>query len=244
MTVLSLLESVRTVQSYVVVFMKLSVGERGHRPDTNLQKHVGDFLVACLDVVSDLEKMTLTNKFVWNTFDFCSLSDSWHRGHFIYFIAIFINPEWHTPAQAHKDFSKQLTRIVKLHWQLQSFMHVIKGRQSLSMCFQSFQGDLQTDTWRPRHPNHLRCQHVQAPSSTEVAATISMKGMRNKRKWDVLAHKAQISLKSHSVSQLNTTTHYDIQICKGNHYILFLFCCVGVNSGYQSLSRRPVVPSQ
>lgn len=43
--------------------MTLSAGELGHRPDTNLQKHVRD--KASLDVVGDMEKMTLTNKLVF-----------------------------------------------------------------------------------------------------------------------------------------------------------------------------------
>lgn len=44
--------------------MTLSVGELGHRPDTNLQKHVGGSSAASQDVVSEVEKMTLTNKLV------------------------------------------------------------------------------------------------------------------------------------------------------------------------------------
>lgn len=43
--------------------MTLSALKLGRRPDTNLQKHVRD--KASLDVVGDIEKMTLTNKLVF-----------------------------------------------------------------------------------------------------------------------------------------------------------------------------------
>ncbi len=39
--------------------MTLSAGELGHRPDTNLQKHVGDSSAASLHVVSEVEKNDL-----------------------------------------------------------------------------------------------------------------------------------------------------------------------------------------
>lgn len=44
--------------------MTQSAGDLGHRPDTNLQEHVRDSSAASLDIVSEVEKMTLTNKFV------------------------------------------------------------------------------------------------------------------------------------------------------------------------------------
>lgn len=44
--------------------MTLSAGELGHRPDTDLQKHVGDSSPASLDVAGEVEKMTLANKLV------------------------------------------------------------------------------------------------------------------------------------------------------------------------------------
>lgn len=42
----------------------MSAEELGHRPDTNLQKHVGDTSAASLDIVSGAEKMNLTNELV------------------------------------------------------------------------------------------------------------------------------------------------------------------------------------